>query len=312
MGLGETLGYCARISMNNNGAYPTGYSARGVHMALLGDPTLRQQIVAPPQNPTNLEVNSHVQLQWIAPNGAWDGFFVYRRAVGTKELTLLNQEPITETFIWDSCRTTGATYEYRIRAARLETTPSGTFWNLSQAIRHEVTVTTTLPLASAAYSWSIVLNEPLTVSFEGDTSNATSLIWNFGDGTSDTAALVQHTFPDPATYHVTLTAYGPCDQKVSYDEMISLNGVAVHPEPTAGTWRVFPNPARGVVLLENSASVPGPVDLRVLSTGGVEVFADKMTQFTNRSIPLENVPAGLYLLEIRNDAGIFTRKIQIY
>ena len=311
MGLGETLGYCTRISMNNTGAYPTGYSARGVHMALLGDPTLRQQIVAPPQNPTSLEMNSHVQLQWTPPNDAWDGFFVYRRTVGTKELTLLNQAPITETFIWDSCRTTGATYEYRIRTARLETTPSGTFWNLSQAVRHEVTVTTTLPQVSAAFSWSILLNEPLTVSFEGDTSNASSLIWNFGDGTSDTAAFVQHTFPDPATYHVTLTAYGPCDQKVSYDEMISLNGVAVQPEPTAGAWRVFPNPARGVVRLENSASVPGSVDLRVLSTGGVEIFADKITQFTNRTIPLENVPAGLYLLEIRTETGVFTRKIQV-
>ncbi len=75
MGLGETLGYCARISMNNNGAYPTGYSALGVHMALLGDPTLRQQIVAPPQNPTSLEVNSHVQLQWTPPKDDWERLF---------------------------------------------------------------------------------------------------------------------------------------------------------------------------------------------------------------------------------------------
>jgi hypothetical protein len=312
MGLGETLGYCALTSMNNSDTYPTDYGARGVHIALMGDPTLRQQIVAPPLNPTSMEVNSHALLQWSPPNDAWDGFFVYRRASGTAELTLLNEQPVSETFLWDSCLTTGLSYEYRIRTTRLETTPSGSFWNLSEAVRLTVPITTALPQVSAAFSWSISPNEPLSVHFEPNITNASSLLWDFGDGTTATDAIVQHTFPEPTTYHIILTAYGPCEQQAAYDQFISLGAVAVHPEPLGGNWRVFPNPSSGVIRLENNAAMYSPVQLRVLSAGGVEVFSDNMAQFTNRSISLENVPAGLYFLEIRTETGIFTRKIEVY
>jgi len=312
MGLGETLGYCARLSMNNSSTYPTGSSARGVHMALLGDPTLRQQIVAPPQNLISSEENSHVQLQWSPPNDAWDGFFVYRRVVGEKEVTLLNQEPVTATFMWDSCLATGLAYEYRVRSARLETTPSGTFWNLSQAIRHELTITTTLPPVTADFSWNILPNEPLTVSFEGDTSNATSVLWNFGDGTTSADLNAVHTYDDPDTYFVTFTAYGPCEQVVSYDETVLLNGVFVQPEPAAGAWKVFPNPAHGAIRLEHTGEITGAVDLRLFAANGSMVFSDKIRHFTNRAISLENISAGLYFLEIRTEMGGVTRKIQVY
>lgn len=312
MGLGETLGYCARLSMNNSNTYPTGSSARGVHMGLLGDPTLRQQIVAPPQNPVSSEENSHVRLQWSPPNDAWDGFFVYRRAKGENTLTLLNQEPVTETFIWDSCLTAKVTYEYRIRSARLETTPSGSFWNLSEAVRHEVTVTTVPPPLSAEFSWNILPNELLSVSFTGIISNATGLLWDFGDGTTSTDTAVVHTYDDPDTYFVTLTAYGPCEQEVSFEKQLLLNGVSVQPEPAAGGWRVFPNPTHGAIWLENTNEITGTVDLRLFAANGSVVFSEKIRQFTNRSISLENISVGLHFLEIRTEAGIFTRKIQVY
>lgn len=50
MGLGETAGYGIRLSQNNNGQYKNQYNAdmRGIHIALMGDPTLRMHPVAPP------------------------------------------------------------------------------------------------------------------------------------------------------------------------------------------------------------------------------------------------------------------------
>ena len=58
MALGKTIGYSARVSQNNNGYYnlygdpagqlpPTSFR-RGVHMSLMGDPTLRMHMVTPP------------------------------------------------------------------------------------------------------------------------------------------------------------------------------------------------------------------------------------------------------------------------
>ena len=54
MGLGENIGYGLLITQNNfNGLYyasPTNITGKWIHNALMGDPTLRQDIVAPASN----------------------------------------------------------------------------------------------------------------------------------------------------------------------------------------------------------------------------------------------------------------------
>ncbi len=50
MGLGETIGYGARLSMNNQKLYQSASNAfmRAVYISLMGDPTLRQDPICPP------------------------------------------------------------------------------------------------------------------------------------------------------------------------------------------------------------------------------------------------------------------------
>ena len=50
MGLGEPIGYSARLTQNNGGLYQNqvNQNLRGVHIALMGDPTLRLHPVEPP------------------------------------------------------------------------------------------------------------------------------------------------------------------------------------------------------------------------------------------------------------------------
>ena len=50
MGLGENIGYSTRLTQNNNSLYFYSYGARFVHIALMGDPTLRNDVVAPASN----------------------------------------------------------------------------------------------------------------------------------------------------------------------------------------------------------------------------------------------------------------------
>ena len=49
MAMGETIGYAARVTQNNSGTYFYGYGPE-IHVALMGDPTLRMYVVAPPTN----------------------------------------------------------------------------------------------------------------------------------------------------------------------------------------------------------------------------------------------------------------------
>jgi hypothetical protein len=126
MGLGETIGYCAKLTQNNRGAYqPTGQYPGGVHVALMGDPTLRLHMIAPP---SELKLSGG-NLSWTASSAAGATYHVYHAPDGRSAFTRLTETPIP-----------GTTYAgskpgvYMVRAVVLETGPSGSYVNASQGI----------------------------------------------------------------------------------------------------------------------------------------------------------------------------------
>lgn len=66
MGIGETIGHGIRVSQNNAGLYQNQVQRqlRGVHVALLGDPTLRLHPLAPPREATIQEGTNAVIITW--------------------------------------------------------------------------------------------------------------------------------------------------------------------------------------------------------------------------------------------------------
>ena len=58
--------------------------------------------------------------------------------------------------------------------------------------------------------YTYVDNFNKTIDFTSVVINADSVLWDFGDGTTDNTADPSHTFPDFLTYNVKLYAYGPC------------------------------------------------------------------------------------------------------
>lgn len=122
MGLGETIGRCARLTQNNRGLYPpTGSFAGGVHVALMGDPTLRLHVVAPP---ADVKLGNG-KLTWKSA----DAVHVYHAADAKGLFTRLTESPVKET-------TYPATKKgvYMVRAVKLESGPSGSYFNASQGV----------------------------------------------------------------------------------------------------------------------------------------------------------------------------------
>ncbi|HLY09988.1 MAG TPA: hypothetical protein VKW04_11845 [Planctomycetota bacterium] len=127
MALGETIGYCARLTQNNRGLYqPTGSFAGGVHVALMGDPTLRLHPVAPP---SALQRGAG-KLTWSASVDAGATYHVYHAADEKGPFTRLTDSPIQET-AFAAKEQAGV---YMVRAIKLETGPSGSYVNASQGI----------------------------------------------------------------------------------------------------------------------------------------------------------------------------------
>jgi len=136
MALGETIGYSARLTMNNGAGnsatyMPLGTFARGTHIALMGDPTLRMFPVLPASNLRAEDVDGKVKLKWDASRdkkateyyiyGAHDEGGPYVRLAATGKTAWIDGA--------------GMPYShYMVRAKKLTKTASGSYYNLSQGV----------------------------------------------------------------------------------------------------------------------------------------------------------------------------------
>ena len=133
MGLGETIGYSTRLSMNNSTLYQNQRNVfmRAVYVALMGDPTLRMDPVSPPGALNATAPGQGATLNWRASTDAVLGYHVYRGASPSGPFSRLTGSPVIENTFTD---TTAApqVYTYMVRAVTLQTTPSGSYYNASQ------------------------------------------------------------------------------------------------------------------------------------------------------------------------------------
>ncbi|MCX6270673.1 MAG: PKD domain-containing protein [Bacteroidetes bacterium] len=205
MGMGENIGYDALISQNNSSTYFASYGARFVHIALMGDPTLRNDVVAPVSQLVASSQETDNILSWTASTDTILGYYVYRKKEAETSFTRLTQTIITSTSYTDACIVDSGNYVYMIKAMRLQLTPSGSYYNLSQGIFDTVWHPDTyLVTASAGYN-----TNGDTVFFLNSSNHATSYLWDFGDGTTSTLENPYHIFL-PGSHSVSLFATNGC------------------------------------------------------------------------------------------------------
>jgi hypothetical protein len=133
MALGETIGFSTRLSQNNDGTlYSVNLDARAPHIALMGDPTLRMHIVAPPSG-LLVSTNSSggLVLSWNASPDTVLGYHVYQGPTAAGPFTRLTSTLLTGTTYTDPLATTNV---YMVRAVKLEVSASGSYYNASQGI----------------------------------------------------------------------------------------------------------------------------------------------------------------------------------
>jgi len=130
MAMGEPIGFSARASQNDTTA--GGYGSRWTHLALMGDPTLRQHVIAPPTAVgASLARTGQVQLAWTPSPDPIAGYHVYRAAFPEGPFARLTSAPVVAAVFTDTTPLAGSN-AYLVKATRLEPSPSGTYWNASQ------------------------------------------------------------------------------------------------------------------------------------------------------------------------------------
>jgi hypothetical protein len=137
MGIGETLGYCLRLTQNNhaNGLYQNQSNAYPgfVHIALMGDPTLRLYPVAPPSGLVAACTPAGAELAWGRSADAVAGYYVYSSTNPAGPFKRLTPSLLQTTNFVDPSGSVGPV-TYMVRAIKLQNCPSGSFYNLSQGV----------------------------------------------------------------------------------------------------------------------------------------------------------------------------------
>ena len=128
-GLGGTIGTCTQISQNST-EQSFNDAQNKLHIALMGDPTLTLRTVPATGKLSAISQTGSVKLNWVKAKGKFDGYNIYRVDTVTNTWTKLNTTIIVDSFYTDSKNYVNGKHKYAVRAVRLETTGSGTYYNL--------------------------------------------------------------------------------------------------------------------------------------------------------------------------------------
>lgn len=142
MSMGENIGYCTRLTQNNYFDFSNGNSQgyfynsfpTFVHIALMGDPSLRLHMNAPmqPVAATPSVDSLTVNLNWALQPGA-DGYAIFKATSIDGKFRLVKQAGPSETSYTDPTPYLGYT-TYMVRSIKLERTPSGSYYNMSLGV----------------------------------------------------------------------------------------------------------------------------------------------------------------------------------
>ena len=165
MALGKNIGYGSKITINNNNLFFNGLfnnSQQGIHITLMGDPTLVMHPIAPVTNLSATSNNGNVELEWTKVDDDIDGYLVYRVNTKTNQSQWLTDQPISNTtFIDDQNWITGE-YEYYVVASKLITNPSGSYYSIGGCYSKDAdTYKATVSHFNSINSTTIVLNASL-------------------------------------------------------------------------------------------------------------------------------------------------------
>jgi hypothetical protein len=134
MALGETIGFSARSTQNNGTLYDPGMFPQCFHIALMGDPTLRMHMVAPPSGLT-VAGNSAggIDLHWASSPDPVAGYCVYQAPTIAGPFANLTGGLIAGTAYTVAAPGSDACV-YMVRAVNLEVSASGSYFNASEGI----------------------------------------------------------------------------------------------------------------------------------------------------------------------------------
>lgn len=294
MGLGENIGYSVLLTQNNPGglyfASPTGITGRWVHNALMGDPTLRNDVVAPVSNVVATKVGHNCSISWSASTETnIIGYNIYRKTDTSDVYTKINTVPIAGTTYTDLCLYHIGIYTYMVRTLKLEQTPSGTYYNLSEGIADTANNTVGLDVVAAftyTYSGNYIL-------VTNSSINAGTYLWDLGNGLTTQLSNPLITYSLAGPYNIMLVASNGCKSDTLTQQVV-FGDIGMAEQGLKSPLRIFPNPSSGLIKISGLAETS---NIRVYDLMGQMVLEFSHVK-DEETLDLKILHNGLYFLKI--------------
>ncbi len=153
------------------------------------------------------------------------------------------------------------------------------------------------PTASFTYSF-----DQAEACFVSTSTNATTLIWNFGDGETDNSnnATPCHDYGTAWIFDVTLYAYNDhgSDEYTLTCDLVGL-------EEISSNMSVFPNPTSDIVFIQSDERI---LHVRVMDLKG-NTLQDQSIMSSTFNLSLKDYSPGVYTIVIETNDGLMYQKM---
>lgn len=277
MATGGTVGDSIRLSLNSqqstvsNPIYtPINFPGGGTHLGLMGDPSLRMHVVEPPRRLAGTSASGSVSLSWAASTETnLLGYHVYRATTADGPFTRLTTSPLGSPSYADATGTAGSAYTFMVRTLKMETSPGGTYENLSLGEMLTLTVNASATGAPANPSGlAVVQNSGVnaTLTWQDNASDETG--FRVERKTSPTGTW--STLATVAANATTHTDAGPfTNNEIYYYRVVALNGAGDSPASSEASFEAIPGFFEFGTTLAKVSKTIGTAQIPVKRFGGV-------------------------------------------
>lgn len=258
----------------------------------------------------------------IVTPGACNAAFTAVPISGTTAVLFNNNSTGSNTFLWffgdgNSSTFTNPTHTYFspgvYTVCLYAYDSSGTFCDSTcQVITVGSPASCTAGFSTASSGLSVNFTD-----FSTSTSSIISWYWVFGDGTTSTVQNPAHTYAASGTYTTCLyiTTADSCSDSHCAPVIVNGSTTGLTTQPSFEGWQVWPNPADNYVNIQFTAPENGRAQISIVNLLGVNVGGAEVTaragDTVTEQLPVNELPAGVYLVQVRMNDMTKTQKLLI-
>lgn len=140
--------------------------------------------------------------------------------------------------------------------------------------------------------------------------NATSYVWNFGDGTNATGRNVTHQYTNNGTFNVSLEVTSSANCTSNSDKNLTITGVGIL-TTTVENIQFFPNPSNGIIYIDATSEENVSLEISDMQGRLIKVVNELDTR-KNKELDLTMLESGNYIVKFSSAKGLIIKKLIIY